>query len=174
GLSDCRTLVRGLLIVGVYILAHHAGLVPSDRLFLTRQRLRRISPLGPQHNRRRHVPLRRRHLRHPLDVRRHLLGHQGVYVDGHVAQRAHLVRDPDALLLLVLVLVRLRRDDGRCRGNVVSRRALARHLLRRCPLSLHHGGQHPHRIPRRAPLLVSEDVRSRLLRALGHGLVHHG
>ena len=47
----------------------------------------------------------------------------------------------DALLLRVSVPVRLRRDDRRRRRDAVARRPLARHLLRRRALPLHHGGR---------------------------------
>ena len=42
--------------------------------------------LGPPHVRRRHERARRRRLRRALDVRRHLLGHQGLHLGGDAAQ----------------------------------------------------------------------------------------
>ncbi len=53
-------------------------------------------------------------------------------------------------------------------ATTVSRRALARHLLRGRALPLHHGGRHRHGVPGGLALLVPEDVRPDVPRALGH------
>ena len=46
----------------------------------------------------------------------------------------------------------------------------ARHVLRRRALPLHHGGRRDHGVPRRAALLVAEDQRPALFRAVGQVL----
>jgi hypothetical protein len=83
-----------------------------------------------------------------------------------------VVRTPMIYFLRVPLPVRLRRNDRRRDGDREPRRPLARHLLRRGSFSLHHGRRHADRLARRAPLLVSEDHRSHVLRALGHGRRH--
>ena len=57
---------------------------------------------------------------------------------------------------------------GIARGHGVAGRPLARHLLRRRPLPLHHGGHRHHRVPGGAALLDPQDVRAHVPRGLGH------
>ena len=80
--------------------------------------------------------------------------------------------DAAALLLRLPLPLRLRRHDRRGGGDPVARRPLARHLLRRRPLPLHHGGRQRHRLPGRGPLLVPQDVRPHVLRAGGLAVGH--
>ena len=123
--------------------------------------------VGPPHVRRRDVGLRRRRVRRALDARRDLLRHQGVHLGAHDAKGLDRRANAAPLLLRVPLPLRLRRDDRRRGRDPEPRRPLARHLLRRRPLPLHHGGRHADRVARRGPLLVSEDDRPHVPRALG-------
>ncbi len=107
-------------------------------------------------------------VRNPLDVRGHLLGHQGLHLDRHALPAAQIaLQHAAALFLRLSVPVRVRRDDRRGGGDAVAGRALARHLLRGRALSLHHGGRQRDGVPGRRALLVPQDVRAPLLRAGG-------
>ena len=111
--------------------------------------------------------LRRGGLRRALDARGHLQRHQGVHLGAHDAARLGRRDDADALLLRLPLPLRLRRHDRRRRRDAEPRRALARHVLRRRPLPLHHGGRDADGLARGAALLVPEDHRAHVPRALG-------
>ncbi len=143
------------------------GVVQGHRVLDARHRVRRIRHVGSPHVRRGHQPVRRRRVRRALDARRHLQRHQGVHLGADDAQRRRGGADAAHLLLRVPLPLRVRRDDGRRRRDAEPRRALARHLLRRRPLPLHHGRRNAHGVARRAALLVPEDHRPHVPRAVG-------
>ncbi len=77
-----------------------------------------------------------------LRARGDLLGDQGLRLARHHAPRLHQLRHAAGLRLHLPVPVRVRRHDRRGAGDHVARRALARHLLHRRALPLHHGRRH--------------------------------
>ena len=69
------------------------------------------------------------------------------------------VRRADALRARLRRPVHVRRHVGTLPRRARARRAPHRHVFRRRPLPLHHGGRLGDRLPRRAPLLVAQDHR---------------
>ena len=112
-------------------------------------------------------PVRRGRLRRALDAGGRVHRHQGLQLGGHALQGRHRLQRAVRLRLRLPLLPRVRRDDRHRGGHGLARRALARHLLRGRALPLHHGGRGDHGVPRRAPLLVPEDVRPDVPRGLG-------
>ena len=79
-------------------------------------------------------------------------------------------RIADALRVRVHRPVHDRRPHGSVPGGDGPRHPRARHLLRRRALPLHHGRRRHHGLPRRPALLVAEDHRQALFRAVGEVL----
>ena len=104
----------------------------------------------------------------------HLHRHQGLQLGGHHVQGVDRLQDPLRLLHRLPLLPLLRRHDRRGPGHGLARHPLAGHLLRGGPLPLHHGGVDHHGLPGRAPLLVAQDHRPHVQRALGAGGRHPG
>src|SRR5690606_28143747 len=90
---------------------------------------------------------------------RYSIRHQGVQLARNAISGIDLVSDPDAVRPELSVPLYDRWSDRYHGGGARARRAPARYLLRRRPLSLRHGGRHVCRHPRRAALLVAEDHR---------------
>ena len=90
------------------------------------------------------------------------------WVGTHVPRR-HRGDGAAHLHLRLPVLHGVRRHDRHRGRHRLAGRALARHLLRRRPLPLHHGRRRHHGLPGGAALLVPQDVRAHVPRGLGHG-----
>ena len=102
------------------------------------------------------------------------VGDQGVQLDGHALQGLDFLPDADAVRLRLHRPVHHRRPDGPGAGDAAARRPRPRHLLRRGPLPLHHGGRRHHGLHGGAALLVAEDDRPHVPRRLGQaGGAHH-
>jgi hypothetical protein len=86
-------------------------------------------------------------------------GGEGVQLGGHALQGVDLDDPAHGLRPDVPVPVHDRRADGPAAGDAVDRHAPARQLLRGGALPLRHDGRHDHRVRRRPPPLVAEDVR---------------
>ena len=132
-----------------------------------RDRGDRLLRVGPSHVRRRPVHLRRHGLLVLVVRGGHSLGDQGVQLDRDDLQRVGQPRFADALCAGLHWPVHDRRPHGPVPRRDGPGRPRPRHLLRGRALPLHHGRRRDHGLPGRAPLLVAEDHRQDLQRALG-------
>jgi hypothetical protein len=84
---------------------------------------------------------------------------QGLQLDRHPLQGLDLAHDADGLRPHLPLPVHHRRPDRPPPGHALHRPPPPRLLLRRRPLPLRHDGRHDHRVRRRHPPLVAQDVR---------------
>ena len=129
---------------GLHLLPQ-AGLRLRLRRFLQRRHRRpRLPGLGPPHVRQQPVGLCRHGVLVPQLLRRDSLGHQGLQLDRHLIQGVDFVCHAHAVRLRLHRPVHHRRADRPVPRHPGHRRARHRHLLRRGPLPLHHGGRDDH------------------------------
>ena len=127
----------------------------------------RLPGLGPPHVRQRAVDVRRHGLLGPQLPGGDPLGDQGLQLDGDAVQGLDHVRHADALRPGLRRPVHHRRADRAVPGRRWRSTCTSRHLLRRRPLPLHHGGRRGDGLPGRHPLLVAQDDRADVPRDLG-------
>ena len=130
----------------------------------------RLPGLGAPHVRRRHLGLRRAGLFAAELSGRHPFGHQGLQLDGDDVQGLDPLRDADALCLRLHRPVHHRRPDRRCSWPRSASTCTSRHLLRRRPLPLHHGGRHGDGLHGRPALLVAQDHRPNVSGGVGEAV----
>ena len=126
--------------------------------------------LGPPHVRLGPVDVRRDGVLDPELPGGDPVGDQGLQLDGHDVQGVDPARDADALRPGLHRPVHARRPDGADARLAGDRRARARHVFRRGPLPLHHGGRGGDGLPGRHPLLVAQADGADVFRAAGQAL----
>ena len=137
------------------------------RVLIARHRDHRLPRVGPPHLRRRPVGVCGDALLDPLLHGRGAVGDQGVQLDGDDLSRLGQPRFADAVRVRLPRAVHDRRADRPVPRGDGARHPRARHLLRRRALPLHHGRRRDHGLPRRDALLVAEDDREDVHRAVG-------